>query len=61
MINTKKVAELLKVSETYIRRICNEGRIRCKKIGRDWVILERESDIHKFGKEIISKKKKGKK
>jgi excisionase family DNA binding protein len=61
MITTARVAELLKVSETYVRRMCNEKRLRCQKVGRDWCVLELEKDIILHGKGIFTKKKKGKK
>jgi len=37
-IDTKQAAEKYKVSETYIRRMIREGRIKGRKLRRDWLV-----------------------
>lgn len=37
-LNTKEAAEKWKVSEVYIRRLVREGRVRGRKVRRDWII-----------------------
>jgi len=40
MKRVDEIAEMLGVTETYVRRMCREGFIRCLKHGRDWIILD---------------------
>ncbi len=37
-ISTEEAAQRLGVSERRVRALAGEGRMRAKKIGRDWVI-----------------------
>ncbi len=39
-MTTQEVASRLGVDDSYIRRLCINGRIEATKIGRDWVITE---------------------
>ncbi len=53
MLPISIVAEILIVSEQYVRKLCRKGRLGCKKVGRDWVILETEMELRKkFAKTI---------
>jgi excisionase family DNA binding protein len=37
-IDTKQAAEKYKVSDNYIRRMIREGRIKGRKVRRDWLV-----------------------
>lgn len=57
-MNTYTVNELAKVSGysvAYIRRLCKNGEIRAKKIGRDWIIRKSDGDawVKKTGKSSV--------
>jgi len=40
MKRVDEIAEMLGVTETYIRRLCRQGMIRAIKHGRDWIVLD---------------------
>jgi excisionase family DNA binding protein len=39
ILDTKKAAKRLKISERRVRELCEMGRIPAFKVGRDWAIL----------------------
>lgn len=41
MLTTKQVAEKLNITPTRVRQLCNEGKIKAQRIGRDWIIEEK--------------------
>ena len=58
LITTKVAAELLGVSQDYIRRLCLDGKIKAEKIGHDWLLYERSlADIKR--KRALKDKKNG--
>ncbi|WP_353934983.1 helix-turn-helix domain-containing protein, partial [Acinetobacter baumannii] len=40
MKTVNEAAALLQVSNSYVRRLCRQGRIRSLMHGRDWIILD---------------------
>jgi len=44
-ISTKRAAEILGVNDSRVRQLILGGRLPAKKIGRDWII--REKDLEK--------------
>ena len=42
IINTKKAAELLGVNDSRVRQFILAGRLPAVKIGRDWIIKEKD-------------------
>lgn len=43
-ITTKEAAALLNVDESQVRRYCIEGKLPCRKHGRDWLILRADTE-----------------
>jgi excisionase family DNA binding protein len=43
--DTKKAAEILGINDSRVRQLILSGRLPAKKIGRDWII--REKDLEK--------------
>ena len=39
-MNVKQAAVRLDISERRVRKLLEEGRIKGKKLGRDWVVLD---------------------
>ena len=39
ILGTKEAAARLHVSQAYLRRLLEQGRIKGKKLGHDWVVL----------------------
>ena len=54
MLSISTVAEILIVSEQYVRKLCRQGRLGSKKVGRDWVVIETEMELRKKFKKCIS-------
>jgi excisionase family DNA binding protein len=42
IVNTKKAAELLCVNDSRVRQLILAGRLPAMKIGRDWIIKEKD-------------------
>lgn len=40
--NVKEVAELLKVTERYVRKIIKDGDLEAKKVARKYIITEEQ-------------------
>jgi len=40
--NTKEVAEMLSISQEYLRQLLREGKVKGVKVGRLWKIKESE-------------------
>jgi len=40
MYSTKEAAQQLGLDESQVRRLLQQGEIKGKKLGRDWVVLE---------------------
>lgn len=40
LLSTKEAAEVLGLSQDHIRRLLEEGKLRGRKIGNSWVVLE---------------------
>ena len=40
VLSVKEAAQRLKISESHCRRLLENGKIRGKKLGHDWVVLE---------------------
>jgi len=45
-LNTKEVAEMLSISQEYLRQLLREGKVKGVKVGRLWKI--KESDIEEL-------------
>ena len=41
-INTKEAAKLLGVNDSRVRQLILAGRLPAQKVGRDWIIRERD-------------------
>ena len=39
ILNTKQAADLLGVKPHYVRTLCQDDRLECFKLGRDWLIM----------------------
>jgi excisionase family DNA binding protein len=48
-LTTRQAAEVLGISETRIRQLCQEGRMG-KRVGRDWVITPEEIEANRVRK-----------
>jgi excisionase family DNA binding protein len=42
LINTKKASELIGVNAQRVRQLITAGRLPAQKVGRDWIIRERD-------------------
>lgn len=40
LLSTKEAAEALGLSQDHVRRLLEEGKLKGKKIGNSWVVLE---------------------
>lgn len=40
LITTARAAEIHNCTARYIRRLCQNGRLKCEQIGRDWLVDE---------------------
>ncbi len=40
MYSVKEVADRLGISDRRVRKLLEEGRIKGRKLGRDWVVLD---------------------
>jgi len=57
-IDTKQAADKYKVSETYIRRMIREGRIKGHKLRRDWLVDANSLDqFMTSGRKWVKKRK----
>jgi excisionase family DNA binding protein len=56
LITTKIASQILGVTPDYVRRLCQEGKIRAQRLGHDWIFTL--ADI-KYLKEQRKLKKKG--
>jgi len=60
-IDTKQAAERLGLTETYIRRMVRERRIKARKVRRDWLVDAKSLDqFMTSGRKWIKKHKKPK-
>ncbi len=51
LLNTKQTAELLGVSPIRVRQLIQEGKLRATRIGRDYVIEEKDlASVKTYGK-----------
>jgi excisionase family DNA binding protein len=39
LVGTKEAGEQLGISQDHVRRLLEQGKIKGKKLGRDWVVL----------------------
>jgi excisionase family DNA binding protein len=46
IISTKNAAEMLNISERYVRRLIVEEKLPAERVGRSWII--QEADLHKL-------------
>ena len=46
-MTAKEAAERMGCSERYIRRLCSDGRIQSRRVGRDWIIRADDIDRQK--------------
>lgn len=44
-ITVPEAAKSLEVGESWVRRLCREGRLRAKKMGRDWFIERADLEL----------------
>jgi excisionase family DNA binding protein len=44
MLTLKQASTIVGVSESYLRRLCRQGRIKGQKIGFMWVVEQKEID-----------------
>ena len=54
--SVKEAANLLPISERWIRKLLEAGRMKGKKLARDWVIYDLEYITYKRGKDKKSRK-----
>ena len=57
ILNTKQAAKILKVNDSRVRQFILSGRLPAKKVGRDWIILEK--DLEKVADRKHGRPKKG--
>ena len=57
MLSAKDVAKILKVHDSRVRVLIREGRLPAQKVGRTWVILEKDLKKLKILKRGRPKKK----
>jgi excisionase family DNA binding protein len=38
--STKEAAERLGLSQAHVKLLARQGKIKAKKVGRDWIVLE---------------------
>jgi len=55
-IASKKAAKMVSYTNDYVGQLCREGRVKCRRIGREWYVNENSLLEHK--KNNQSKKKK---
>jgi excisionase family DNA binding protein len=46
VLTTKQVADILGIGKNQVARLCDQGKIKSSKIGRDWLI--EENDLKNF-------------
>jgi excisionase family DNA binding protein len=49
MLTLKQAAAIVGVSESYLRRLCRQGKLNAQKIGFMWVVEEEELEKLKEG------------
>lgn len=54
--SSKKAAEVTGYSKDYVGQLCREGRVKARLVGRNWYVLEKSIQEHRFGKEETSAK-----
>ena len=42
ILTTTQVAKILKVNDSRVRQLILSGRLPAQKLGRDWIILEKD-------------------
>ena len=47
-LSTTEVAQRLGVTRERVRQLCDEGRLKAEKMGRDWRILPRAVDEYQW-------------
>lgn len=47
MLTTQQAAERLGITRSLVIRLCQQGRIVASKLGRDWIIEERDLKHYK--------------
>ena len=57
MLSAKDVAKILKVHDSSVRVLIREGRLPAQKVGRAWIILEKDLKKLKILKRGRPKKK----
>jgi excisionase family DNA binding protein len=57
IFNTKQAAEILGVNDSRVRQLILAGRLPAQKVGRDWVIFEK--DLKKVAGRIHGRPRKG--
>ena len=40
LLSTKEAAEMLGLSQDHVRRLLEEGKLKGKRVGNSWVVLE---------------------
>ena len=60
ILNTNQAAEILEVHPSRVRVLIKEGRLPAQKVGRDWIIKEKDLEKVKDRKPGRPRKKGGK-
>ncbi len=50
-ISSKRAAKMANYTNDYVGQLCREGRVSCRRIGRDWYVKEESILEHKSKKE----------
>lgn len=54
---TEAAAELGYTNDAYIRRIILRGKLRAKKLGRDWLISQKNIDDYRINQKLAEVEK----
>ncbi len=45
LLTVRAAAKLLKIDATLVRRYCRQGRLKVRRVGRDWLIPRIEAEV----------------
>lgn len=54
-LTTAEAAEALGVSDSFVRRLCRDGKLG-QRIGRNWAVTK--DDVERYQREIVKQKQK---
>lgn len=55
-ISTADAAEIMKVSQATVARLCREGKIKCEQVARNWLVSKKAANdyVKRIGRPPIS-------